>query len=204
VVKIIALEVRKRVVRLPRVKKARSVALDADMYTLTTSATGRQQIEVMEFTPGKRILVRLLGTGSISGNVRVVMEPAARSCEIHTTFELKVPSDPPAGGDAAVDIGQSEVFTDGHGKRYGTQFGEFLERASKVDLDKGRKPNTLHAVRNKVLDRGDNAKARRIKTNNLGYKKLDNRRTKHRAECARLVNTAYNQFLRHRKPRRFA
>jgi putative transposase len=204
VVEIIAREVRKRVVRLPRVQKARSMALDADMYTVTASATGRQQIAVMGFTPRKRITIPLLGTGPISGNIRVIMEPGARTCEIHTIFELKVPSEPPAGNDAGADIGQSEVLTDDHGKRYGKQFGKFLARASKIDLDKGRKRGKLHAVRKKALARGDKAKARRIKTNNLGYKKLDNRRRKHQAECARLVNTAYNQFLRHRKPRRFA
>jgi hypothetical protein len=84
------------------------------------------------------------------------------------------------------------------------EFGKFLKRASTIDLDTRRKPNTLHAVRNKALVRGDTAKVRRINKNNLGYKKLDNRRRKHQAECARLVNTAYNQFLRHRKPGRFA
>jgi putative transposase len=204
VVKIIAREVRKCVVRLPRVQEARSMVLDAEMYAVTVSATGRQQIAVMGFTPGKRIMIPLLGTGPISGNIRVVMEPGARTCEIHTVFNLKVPSDPPGSEDAAVDIGQSEVFTDDHGKRYGKQFGEFLARASKIDLDKGRKRGKLHAVRKKALARGDKAKARRIKKNNLGYKKLHNRRRKHQAECARLVNTAYNQFLRHRKPRRFA
>jgi putative transposase len=185
VVEIIAREVRKRVVRLPRVQKARSMALDADMYTVTASATGRQQIAVMGFTPRKRITIPLLGTGPISGNIRVIMEPGARTCEIHTIFELKVPSEPPAGNDAGADIGQSEVLTDDHGKRYGKQFGKFLARASKIDLDKGRKRGKLHAVRKKALARGDKAKARRIKTNNLGYKKLDNRRRKHQAECAR-------------------
>jgi len=210
VVKIIAREVRKSAVRLPRVRRARSMALDANMYALTTSATGRQQIGVMGFTPYKRILVPLLGAGSISGNIRVVMEPKARACEVHTVFELKVASESPAGSespadnDAAVDIGQSEVFTDDHGKRYGKQFGEFLTRASEVDLDKGRKRGKLHAIAKKARAKGDPAKARRIKTNNLGHEKLDNRRRKHQTECARQVNTAYNQFLRHRRPSRFA
>jgi len=211
VIKIIAREARKRVMGLPRVKKARSMALDANMYTVATPPTGRQQIEVMGLRPRQRILIPLLGTSAISGNIRVVMEPKARTCEIHTTFELKVPEDTPASEedtpaskDAGVDIGQSEVFTDDHGKRYGKQWAKFLERASKVDLDKGRKRGKLHAVRKKALARGDKAKARAIKTNNLGYKTLDNRCRKHQAECARLVNTAFNQFLRHRKPTRFA
>jgi len=204
VVKIIAREVRKRAVRLPRVHRARSMALDANMYALTTSATGRQQIEVMGFTPRKRILVPLLGTTAVSGNIRVVLEPGTRVAEVHTTFDLHIPTQVPDGGDAAVDIGQSEVLTDDHGKRYGKQFGEFLTRASAVDLDKGRKRGKLHAIAKKARAKGDPARARRIKTNNLGHEKLDNRRRKNQAECARQVNTAYNQFLRHRRPSRFA
>jgi putative transposase len=204
VVKIVAREVRKRVVRLPRVTTARSMALDANMYAVTASATGRQQIEVMGFRPHQRIRIPLLGVAAISGNVRVVLESGARVAEVHTTFAVHVPSQVRDGGDASIDLGQSEVFTDDHGKRYGKQFGKFLARASEVDLDKGRKRNKLHALAKKALAKGDYAKARRLRTHNLGYKKLDNRRGKNQSECARLVNTAYNQFLRRRRPSRFA
>jgi hypothetical protein len=114
------------------------MALDANMYALTTFATGRQQIEMMGLTPYKRILVPLLGTTAVSGSIRVVLEPGTRVAEVHTTFDLHIPTQVPDGGDAAVDLGQSEVLTDDHGKRYGKQFGEFLTRASVVDLDKGR------------------------------------------------------------------
>jgi len=132
------------------------------------------------------------------------MEPGARTCAINTTFELKVHKDTPTGEDAGIDIGQSEVLTDDHGKRYGKQFGKFLKRASNVDPDKGRKRNKGHAVRNKALAPQDKAKTRRITTNDLGVKKLNTKSKKHQAEFARLVNTAYNQSLRHRKPGRFA
>jgi len=204
VIKIIAREVRKRGVRFPRVQKAKSMALDANMYAVTTSATGRQQIEVMGFTPRTRILVPLLGTAEISENIRVVLEPGTRVAEAHTTFDLHIPNQVPDGGDASVDIGQSDAFTDDHGTRYGKQFGKFLARASKVDLDKGRKRGKLHAIAKKALAEGDYAKARRLRTHNLGYKTLDNRRGKNQSECARLVNTAYNQFLRRCGPSRFA
>jgi len=59
VVNIIAYELRNRVVRLPGVKTARNMALDEKMYTATASATGRQQIAVMGFTPRKRITIPL-------------------------------------------------------------------------------------------------------------------------------------------------
>ncbi|MCL4413449.1 MAG: hypothetical protein M1522_01670, partial [Actinobacteria bacterium] len=75
VVKIIGREVRKRVQRMPRVRKARSGCFDADMYTLTTTTSGYQQVELMGLTPRSRIRVPLLGSTAVSGNIRVMMEP---------------------------------------------------------------------------------------------------------------------------------
>jgi hypothetical protein len=46
VVKIVAREVRRRVKRFPRARTARSACFDADMYTLTTSATGHQRSDL--------------------------------------------------------------------------------------------------------------------------------------------------------------
>jgi transposase len=158
----------------------------------------------MSIMPQKRILVPLLGFSAISGNIRVVMEPRTRVAEIHTTFTLAPPKSVPDGGNAAVDIGQSEVMTDDHGRRYGRKFGPFLQKASRVELDKSRKRQKLHAICKKALESGNHAKARRIKTNNLGFKKMDVRRERNRAECERLVNTAFNEFLKRRGPARFA
>jgi putative transposase len=202
-VKIISRCVRKHAKRFPRVRKARSACFDFNMYGVTTSTSGRQQIEVMGLLPRKRISIPLLGTGPISGNLRIVMESGMRVAEVHTTFAL----DPPEIADAAdagVDIGQTEVLTDDHGKRYGHGFGEFLAEASVADLDKGRKRGKLHSVRKHAIAKGHYAKARRIKVNNLGFEKMGRRKKRHQAECARLVNTAFNDFLRHRKPTRFA
>lgn len=204
VVKIIAREVRKHVQRLPRVRSARSACFDANMYTPSTTHYGHQQIELMGLKPRMRVRIPLLGNAVVSGNVRVVMEAGARACEVHATFDLATPSQPLDGGDAGVDIGQSEVITDDHGKRYGKGFGAFLARASGAALEKGRRRDKLHAIRKRALAKGNFAKARRITVNNLGYKKLNRRRTTNQAECARQVNEAYNDFFRRRKPSRFA
>lgn len=62
-----------------------------------------------------------------------------RVCGLHTTFELEV-SDPSLdGGDAGVDIAESEVITDDHGKRYEKGFGKLLAEACEVDFDRGAK-----------------------------------------------------------------
>lgn len=204
VVRVLGHEVRKRVTRLPRVRKARSACFDAGMYTIETDGHGRQTIRLMSLAPRRRMGVPLLGNASVGGNIRLVMEPGARTCEIHTGFDLRPARGNAAGEDAAIDIGQSEVLTDDHGRRYGKGFGAFLKRASAHDLDKGRKRAKLHAVRREARARGDPAKARRVLVNNLGHKKQGRRRERTRAECARLVNTAFREFLRHRRPARFA
>lgn len=204
VVKIIAKEVRKNAGRDPRVRVARSACFDPDMYTITSSNTGAQQIKLMGLKPYSRILVPLLGQGKIAGNVRIVKEHGDRKIEVHTTFDLVMPDVPPDGDDAGVDIGQSEVITDNQGKRYGKGFGDFLAKASTVDRDKGAKRGKLHSIRKKAIANGNFAKARRIKVNNLGRKNLDTRRRKHQAECSRQVNTAFNEFLKLRQPKRFA
>lgn len=79
VVKIIAQEMRRSVQRLPRVRVARRVCFDADMYTLETTSTRRQQIALMGLTPAARVRVPLLGRGAISGNIRLVLEPRTHS-----------------------------------------------------------------------------------------------------------------------------
>ena len=196
VVKIVAREVRRRVKRFPRARKARSACFDANMYTLTTSATGRQQVELMGVVPRTRILVPLLGTGAISGNLRVVMEPGTRVAEIHTTNALCPPEADPDGGDAAVDIGQSEVITGDHGRHYGNGFGSFLAKASDVDLDKGAKRAELHAVRKKALASGDGAKARRtVQMRNSTINERSHFKASAAGACRQRVNPAYSSQL---------
>ncbi|MHB8288140.1 MAG: hypothetical protein ACYDEY_02680 [Acidimicrobiales bacterium] len=90
--KSIAREVRKHIQRLPRVKQARSACFDANMYTLATTHSGHQPVELMGLKTWTRIRVPLLADSAISGNIRGVIEPGARERELHTTFDLRVPN----------------------------------------------------------------------------------------------------------------
>lgn len=211
VAKVLRHELQSRIGAWPRVRKTRSACFDANMYTLFEDGAGHQSISIMGLDPRHRIVVPLKGQTTISGTIRVVKEPRSRTCEVHTTFDLApgTANSELAPGTAnsevqSIDLGQSEVLTDDKGRRYGEDFGKFLSQASRVDKDKGQKRGKLHAIRTKALARGDKAKARRIKTNNLGYKKVDNRERKNQAECERQVNTAFREFLKLRKPSLFA
>ena len=199
VAKILGMEIRKRVKCLPRTHMARSACFDANMYSVVQTNKGNQVICLMGLSPYKRISVPLVGYTSLSGNIRLVMEKDSQTFEIHTVYNL-TPTTTLQEEKAGIDIGQSEVFTDNKGSRYGKGFGAFLEQASKVELTKSRRRQKLHSLRKKAFGKGDKAKARRIKVNNLGYKKLNRRRKRNRAECERQLNTAFNTFLKVRQP----
>jgi hypothetical protein len=201
VARILGRESRKRVVRLPHARIARSACFDANMYTAFETERGGQVVKLMGLVPAERITIPLKGHSVVKGTIRVVKEPRSRTCAVHVSHGLRAAG---AGGeDAGIDIGQSEVLTDERGRRYWRGLGAFLAKASGRELAKSKRRQKLHAIRRKAVQRGDYAKARRIWTCNLGYKKLDDRRRKDRAECERLVNTAFREFFRHRCPSRF-
>jgi hypothetical protein len=199
--KVLGHELRSHMGTWPKVRKARSACFDANMYMVFEDEGGNQVIKLMTLSPHDRITIPLKGHTTISGTIRIVKEPGERTCEVHVSFDIH--PEPTQGGQRGIDLGQSEVITDDQGKHYGKDFGSFLAKASKIDKDKGQKRGKLHATRKKALAKGDKAKARRIKHNNLGYKELDNRRKKNQAECERQVNEAFREFLQLRQPSSF-
>lgn len=194
----------------PCVRKARSFALDADMYQVFEK-NGTQYISVMSLVPRQRIVIPLTGHSAIRGNLRLVLDEDEQRIEVHyaavmtRTVETEtqvgeetLPSDP--AEICALDAGLTEVFTDEDGQRYGEGFGPFLKQTSQAISDKGRRRNKLHQIAKKARERGDHAKARRIQKYNLGRKKLRRQARKRWAEMNRQINTAVNQVLKKRQP----
>jgi len=184
--------------RRPRVKIARSVCLDANMYTVFQEDS-TQYIKVMSLKKGKRIVIPLCGNTPICGNIRLVLEPSHQRVEIHYTAEVSsVPT--LTGVPCALDAGISEVFTDECGNRYGEGFGLTLESISDDLNQKGKARSKLYQIANSSLERGDFTKARRIRKFNLGNKKQQQNSRKKRQELARQINTAINRVIKKRKP----
>lgn len=182
----------------PRVKTARSITLDTNMYEVFEQE-GTQYIKVMSLTPRQRIVIPLTGHTPIRGNLRLVLDKERQRVEIHYFAEVK-PTKPLTGEPCALDAGVSEVFIDEQGHRYGTDFGVFLAQTSDELCAKGRQRNRLHQIARRAEAKGDRAKAARIRRFNLGRQKLEKTRCKVQAELARQVNTAVNHVLRERRP----
>jgi len=190
--------IRRRRGTRPHVKVARSIALDANMYSVFEQ-DGAQYIKVMSLTPRQRIVIPLTGHTPLRGNIRLVLDEEKRRVEIHYAAEVK-PTRPLTGDPCALDAGVSEVFTDECGHRYGAKFGSVLTRVSEDLCDTGRKRSRLHQIAKQARARGERGKTRRLRRYNLGHKKQQRQRCGCRTEMARQINTGVNAVLRQRKP----
>ena len=182
--------------KYPQVKQVRSLALDANMYTVRPN-THIQVIEVAGLVAGQRIPLVLRGHTTIKGNLRLILDRTTRGVAIHTGFELQAA--PLTGEMAATDAGLTEAFTDEKGNRYGTEPGVTLVKASDQLCDKGRKRNKLHVVRKKALARGDLAKAARIQAHNLGRRTQQRTTKKLQLTVARIINHGINELVNTRQ-----
>src|SRR5499433_1521088 len=74
----------------PRVKIARSFALDNTLYAVIRTLGG-QGLTISSLKKGKRIFIPLQGEGEISGNIRIVLDPESRKVEAHVSSQVKIP-----------------------------------------------------------------------------------------------------------------
>ena len=72
----------------PRVKTARSFALDNTLYK-EEETPGGQGVSISSLERGSPARIPLEGEGSIAGNIRVVLLPESRRIELHLNFEIK-------------------------------------------------------------------------------------------------------------------
>src|SRR5215471_8400171 len=110
----------------PRVKIARSFALDSTLYAVVRTLSG-QGLTISSLEKGKRIFIPLQGEGEISGNIRIVLDPESRKVEAHVSSEVKVRINASEKVIAA-DAGLTEVFVDDEGNHYGKELGETLKK----------------------------------------------------------------------------
>lgn len=180
----------------PRVKKARSFVVDQQMYRVFTAGK-RQYIAVATLTPGERVVIPLTGMHAMQGNLRVILLPDEQAVEVHLNREPRV--HPSGEGEAGIDLGVTEVFTDDTGKKYRPEYGEALREISDHILDKGRKRGKLWALRRKFMEQDPN-KARRILKHNLGLIKQTKKNKKYRSRCENEIDRAFNELYKERRP----
>lgn len=186
----------------PRVKIVRSFLLDPSLYTMSSPLkddVSGQGISIVSLKSGERTRIPLKGEGEISGNIRVVLFPETQTVEIHTTFEMPVIMNQ-SGPTVALDVGITEVFTDDEGNEYGCELKDALIDASTALLKKGKRRNKLHALAKKYDRQGKTKKANKIRSYNLGEKRLNERSRKIKSNTSRIINTSINQMIAKRLP----
>ncbi len=191
VVRFVRRILRRTLGRPPRVHLRRSFALDSTLYG-TFEHNGRQYVSVATLTSRKRCNLPLRGRGRVSGNVRVVLHQERGTISVHVPYDVRVPAGAPPGPEIGLDAGVTEVLTTSTGEKLGPGYGTLLERLSEKTMETGKARNTLFQAAKKADERGDAAKASRIRRNNLGGKKL--RVTRGRGEAA--VKTMIGQAVR--------
>jgi IS605 OrfB family transposase len=183
----------------PRVKIARSFALDSTLYSVGRTLAG-QGLAIASLEKGKRIFIPFKGEGEISGNIRIVLDPGSRKVEAHVSSEVKVPVNDSEKVIAA-DAGLTEVFVDDEGNHYGKELGDTLKKASGRLNEKGKKRNKLHALAKKYDRQGKTAKARNIRRRNLGHKKSQELKRRTKITIANQINRAINELIKKREPK---
>ena len=137
-----------------------------------------QDITIVTTTSGKNV--------DLSGcNLRIIVNGA--TTEIHYAVE-KDCGRPHGEGSIGVDKGYTEAFADSRGDFHGEGFGAELREFSDTTHKTGKARNKLHALEKRHREAGRTAKADRIRLNNLGTKKLLDRRKRTQV---RLRNIAF-------------
>jgi IS605 OrfB family transposase len=158
-----------------KTKVDNQIVLDSQCYT-TFEKGGKIWLKVMSLESGKRIAIPLNSNNTPSGTLRLILRNGR--IEVHYAIdEEKVCVTRPSGdGTIGIDKGYTEVFVDSDGKHHGEGLGELLSKESDYLKTKYQRRNKLKAIAEAKPHKCDN-----ILKNNLGRKKLDERKRIHTA-----------------------
>jgi IS605 OrfB family transposase len=155
------------------------------------SHNGKNYIEVISLKIGKRIAIPLKTNYSITGQIKLILREG--QVEVHFTIDNTDERDC-GKKEIGIDKGYTEAFVDSEGDFYGKGLGEILSKESDDLKKKYQRRNKIKAVLDKVEQKNPK-KAKRIRKNNLGRKKLSRRKKKHQAKVKTIVFTAVNRVV---------
>ena len=148
------------------------IVLDAQCYT-AYEHNGQAWLEVMGFSPKKRIAIPLDSNRLLGGTLRLILRDGR--VEVHYAVESIECSTKPCGQEeVGIDKGYSEAFVDSEGQVHGHGLGDLLSCESDYLKVKYQRRNKLFAIAEAKPH-----KAETVFKNNLGRKKLDKRKQLH-------------------------
>lgn len=163
------------------------IVVRSDKYSIREE-NGQCVVRVPGLVKGKRIAIPLNTTVEFrpTGTLRLLLRGGRVECH----FQVEAKAARPAGtARRGVDKGYREAFTDSDGNQYGKQLGELLSRESDALCETYQKRNKLHAIA-----KAKPHKRHAIEQNNLGRKKLDQRKHCHTVRVRTEVFTAAHQL----------
>lgn len=166
------------------------IILDSGCYEAFTFG-GKAWIEVMNTRKGKRIAIPLNTSRLPSGTLRLIVK--LNYIEVHYAINSETQCNTsPCGksSEIGVDKGYSEVFVDSEGTSHGQGLGSLLTAESDRLKVKYQRRNKLKSIADKKPHKATN-----IKKNNLGRKKLDTAKSKHKARTKKLIVKAVNSVI---------
>jgi len=169
-----------------RTKVRNQIVLDTGCYK-TFEMGGQAWIAMMGLDRGKRIAIPLNTIIQPTGTLRLIIRD--NRVEIHYAIdEKKIKS---CGSQVlGIDKGYTEAFTDSDGDRHGEGLGELLSKESDALKIKYQRRNKLKAIASKKPH-----KREKIQRNNLGRKKLDRRKKRHRSNVRDKVYKATHSVV---------
>jgi transposase len=152
---------------------------------------GKNYIEVISLKRGSLLAIPVGTNYSNTYQIRLILREG--QVEIHYTIDN---TDERTCGtiELGIDKGYTEALVDSEGEFYGKGLGTILSKESDSLKKKYQRRNKIKAVLEKV-EQNNPKKAKRIRKNNLGRKKLNRRKKKHQAKVKTIIFTAVNRVV---------
>lgn len=171
-----------------KTKVDNQIILDTDCYT-AFEHNGQAWIKVMGLERGLRIAIPLNTNRLPLGTLRLMVR--GDRIEVHYAVDANSCSTRPHGDkEIGIDKGYSEAFVDSDGQIHGSGLGDLLSAESDSLKIKYQRRHQL-----KSIAEAKPKKAQAIFENNLGRKKLDKRKCKHRTNVRDKVFKAVHSVV---------
>ena len=165
------------------------IVLDSGCYT-AFEHNGQAWIDVMSLERGNRIAIPLNTDRLPSGTLRLILRDGRVEVHYCVDIEIACSTRSPGSQTLGVDKGYTEAFVDSDGDVHGDRLGTVLSAESDYLKLKYQRRNKLKAIAEAKPKKKD-----RIVANNLGHKKLERRKRKHKARVKDILYKAAHSVV---------
>ncbi|MEV0808903.1 transposase [Micromonospora sp. NPDC050200] len=172
------------------------IVVRADKYNTAVDGRGRLWLAIPGLEPRKMVRIPLSTTVAPTGTLRLILRGGR--VEVHYQIDaaqMRSSQRPCGDRTVGVDKGYTEALTDSDGQPHGVGLGVLLTAESDRLKERNRRRAKLRSIANTAALRGDQAKAHRIKVNNLGTVKRDRQAAQHRARVRTEIFTAVHEVV---------